>query len=80
MSLKSLIDTGTKIWLDGVDPGDIERNRAYGITGATSNPTIVSKIIEKGHLDRRIGELIERGSDDDTIAWALDDELVKSAP
>src|SRR4051794_35856813 len=79
MSLKSLISTGTKVWLDGVEPDQIKRNRALGITGATSNPTIISQIIEKGHFDRRIVELIGRGLDDDAIAWALDDELVRSA-
>ena len=79
MSLASLMTTGTKVWLDGVEPDEIERNRAWGITGATSNPTIVSKIIGRGHFDGRIRELIEQGLTDDQIAWELDDELVKSA-
>src|SRR6185437_15137891 len=79
MSLESLMRTGTKVWLDGVEPDEIEKHRAWGITGATSNPTIISKIIGRGHLDGRIGELIERGLTDDQIAWELDDELVKSA-
>ena len=79
MSLASLIATGTKVWLDGVEPDEIEKNRAWGITGATSNPTIVSKIIGRGHFDGRISELIEQGLTDDQIAWELDDELVKSA-
>ena len=79
MSLKSLIGTGTKVWLDGVEPDHIKSNRALGITGATSNPTIVSQIIEKGPFDRRIADLVGRGLDDDAIAWALDDELVRSA-
>ena len=79
MSLASLMTTGTKVWLDGVEPDEIEKNRAWGITGATSNPTIVSKIIGRGHFDGRIRELIEQGLTDDQIAWELDDELVKSA-
>ncbi|MCI0541574.1 MAG: hypothetical protein L0Z50_40770 [Verrucomicrobiales bacterium] len=79
MSLTSLIETGTKIWLDGVEPDEIEKNRAWGITGATSNPTIVSKIISQGHFDDRISALIEQGLPDEQIAWELDDELVKSA-
>ena len=79
MSLKSLIDTGTKVWLDGVEPDQIKSNRALGITGATSNPTIISQIIEKGHFDRRIVELIGQDLNDDAIAWTLDDELVRSA-
>ena len=80
MSLKSLIDTGTKVWLDGVEPDQIKSNRALGITGATSNPTIISQIIEKGALRRsESSQLIGQGLDDEAIAWALDDELVRSA-
>src|SRR5438270_12059895 len=79
MSLASLMATGTKVWLDGVEPDEIQKNRAWGITGATSNPTIVSKIIGRGHFDGRISELIEQGLADNQIAWELDDELVKSA-
>jgi transaldolase len=79
MSLKSLIATGTKVWLDGVEPGEIAKNRAWGVTGATSNPTIVSKIIEGGHFDRQIHDLVGRGLTDEAIAWELDDGLVRSA-
>jgi transaldolase len=79
MSLKSLIDTGTKVWLDGVQPDQVKRNRDLGITGATSNPTIISEIIGNGSFDTRIVELIERGLNDQTIAWTLDDDLVRSA-
>jgi transaldolase len=79
MALASLLATGTKVWLDGVEPNEIKKNRSWGITGATSNPTIVSKIIGRGHFDDRISTLIERGLTDEQIAWELDDELVKSA-
>lgn len=79
MSLQELIDTGTKVWLDGVEPEAIRRHRAWGVTGATSNPAIVSKIIEQGQFDNRIIELIAGGSSDEQIAWELNDELVKSA-
>lgn len=79
MSLASLIATGTKVWLDGVEPSDIKTQCAWGITGATSNPSIISKIISEGHLDSRLRELIEQGLDDDQIAWTLNDELVTSA-
>ena len=79
MSLQSLIATGTKVWLDGVEPGDVKKNRALGISGATSNPIIIADIIKTGHFDNRITELVEQGLDDDVIAWTLDDELVKSA-
>ena len=80
MTLASLIATGTKVWLDGVGPDEIQTNYARGVTGATSNPTIVSKIIGRGHFDGRIEELIRQGLTDDQIAWALDDELVCPGP
>jgi transaldolase len=79
MSLSSLIAAGTKVWLDGVEPEEIKKNLAWGITGATSNPAIVSKIIARGHFDGRISELVEQGLSDERIAWALTDELVQSA-
>jgi transaldolase len=79
MSLASLIATGTKVWLDGVEPDEIQKNRAWGITGATSNPTIVARILGRGHFDGRISELIEQGLTDDEVAWQLGDELVASA-
>ena len=79
MPLASLIATGTKVWLDGVEPDNIAKNRALGVTGATSNPAIVSKIIGHGQLDGRIHELIEQGLSDEEVAWELDDELVTSA-
>jgi transaldolase len=79
MSLKSLIDKGTKVWLDGVGPDQIRSSRALGITGATSNPTIIAKIVANGSFDKRIVELIGQGLDDEAIAWTLDDELVRSA-
>lgn len=79
MSISSLITAGTKVWLDGVEPDQIQKHRGWGITGATSNPAIVSKIIGRGHFDDRISELIEQGLTDEQIAWELDDELVKSA-
>src|SRR5690349_2860161 len=79
MALASLIKTGTKVWLDGVEPSQVKRNRDWGITGATSNPAIVAKIIAQGHFDHRIRELIDDGLSDAQIAWALNDELVKLA-
>ena len=79
MSIAALLATGSKVWLDGVAPEEIARNRARGITGATSNPAIVSEIIGRGEFDRRIAELLHQGLSDDDIAWQLNDELVKSA-
>ena len=35
-ALESLIATGTKLWLDSIDPDLVIKNRALGATGATS--------------------------------------------
>ena len=60
---------------------EIQKNRVWGITGATSNPTIVSKIIGRGHLDRRIGELIEQdngaGADPEPAATTVPIPLMR---
>src|SRR5688572_4551805 len=79
MSLKSLIECGTKLWLDSVEPELVKKNRALGITGATSNPIIISDIIKAGGLDEQISELLDRGTDDSAIAWELTDRLVRQA-
>jgi transaldolase len=77
--LQSLIDAGTKVWLDSVDPDEVARNRAWGITGATSNPIIVADLIKAGRLDDQLTRLLREGLDDETIAWRLTDLLVSQA-
>lgn len=77
--LKSLIASGTKLWLDSIDPDLVLKNRALGATGATSNPIIVSDLIKTGRFDADISRLVEEGHDDETIAWSLTDQLVSSA-
>lgn len=79
MSLKSLIATGTKLWLDSIDPELVKKNRAAGASGATSNPIIVSDIIKGGHFDEKIQAQVDKGLDDDAIAWQLTDQLVRDA-
>jgi transaldolase len=79
MSLKSLIATGTKVWLDSIDPELVRKNFASGATGATSNPIIISDLIKTGRFDSRIERFMDQGYDDETIAWAMTDLLVKEA-
>src|SRR5919199_4059948 len=79
MSLKSLIATGTKLWLDSIDPDLVEKNRALGATGATSNPIIIADILKTGRFDERISCLMEQGMDDAAVAWAMTDYLVREA-
>jgi len=79
MSLKSLIATGTKLYLDSIEPELVRKNFALGASGATSNPIIVSDIIKGGAFDEKIGALVDKGLDDGTIAWELTDQLVRGA-
>ncbi len=77
--LASLIASGSKLWLDSVDPEAVKQNRAWGATGATSNPIIIADVIKSGHFDKALGDLLARGLSDHDIAWALTDELVRGA-
>ena len=78
-SLGSLISCGTKLWLDSVDPALIPQAREQGVTGATSNPAIVSGLIHSGRFDRQIETLVAGGDDDETIAWKMTNYLVSEA-
>jgi transaldolase len=77
--LKSLVATGTKLWLDSIDPDLVRENRAEGATGATSNPVIISDLIKTGRFDERIHQLLDEGLSDDEVAWKLTDKLVREA-
>ncbi|MEA2710879.1 MAG: transaldolase [Phycisphaerales bacterium] len=79
MSIKQLVSIGTKVWSDSVEPKIIASAVQRGISGATSNPIIISDIIKEGGLDERITQLIEKGLNDSAIAWKLNDELVTNA-
>jgi transaldolase len=79
MSLKSLINTGTKLWLDSIDPELVQKNFAAGAVGATSNPIIVSDLVKTGRFNDRMKALFDQGLSDDAVAWALTDWLVASA-
>lgn len=78
-SLQSLINSGTKLWLDSIDPDLVRSNRAMGVTGATSNPIIISNLIQTGRFDEQIQALMATGTDDSTVAWQLTDQMVKDA-
>lgn len=78
--LQSLIASGTKLWLDSVDPKLVRTNRALGATGATSNPIIISDLIKAGEFAKELdGLLQEKGLSDDEVAWRLTDQVVRSA-
>jgi transaldolase len=78
-SIQSLIQSGTKLYLDSVEPGEVDKNLAWGAVGATSNPAIISSIIEKGGLDSELQAHLDAGKTIDEIAWQLTDKLVRDA-
>lgn len=78
-AISSLIKTGTKLYLDSIDPELVQQNLAWGAVGATSNPIIVSGLIETGRFDSQLKELLQAGKDDAEIAWELTDQLVRQA-
>ncbi len=75
----SLLETGTRLWLDSVDPKLVPPHREWGFTGATSNPVIISGIVKSGEFDDRLRELMAAEPDDAVVAWALTDEIVRRA-
>lgn len=78
--LASIIQAGTKLWLDSVDPDLVASNRALGATGATSNPIIISNLIKSGRYDEELARLLkDEGLSDNDAAWALTDQVVASA-
>jgi transaldolase len=79
MSLKSLTQTGTKLWLDSVDPDLVDKNIKLGATGATSNPIIISDLLKTGRFDSIMETFFDEGMSDDQVAWAMTDYLVSDA-
>jgi len=77
--IQSLVETGTKVWIDSIDPDAILRYRKLGATGATSNPVIVSKLIESGRFDDKLMDMLEDEKTDEQLAWTLTDYLVGMA-
>jgi len=77
--LRSLIASGTKLWLDSIDPDLVKSNRALGASGATSNPIIVADLLKTGRFDGAIESLLSEGHSDEAIAWEMTDRLVRQA-
>jgi transaldolase len=79
MSLQSLIASGTKVWLDSIDPDLVKSNYAAGAVGATSNPIIVADLVKTGRFDERMNAFFDKGMSDEDVAWAVTDQLVSEA-
>ena len=77
--LQSLVACGTKLWLDSVDPKEVAANRAWGASGATSNPIIIGGLIQTGQFDEPMTAFLKEGLTDEALAWRLTDMLVRQA-
>ncbi len=78
--LASIIQAGTKLWLDSVDPELIATNRQFGATGATSNPIIITDLIKSGRYDDQLQRLLNGpNSSTNDAGWALTDQVVTAA-
>jgi transaldolase len=77
--LESLVASGTKLWLDSVDPAEVDRNLGFGATGATSNPIIIADLIKTGRFDDTIARFLRDTEDDEAVAWKITDLLVREA-
>ena len=78
-SIQSLIDCGTKLYLDSVDPDLVRQNIEWGAVGATSNPVIISGLLAGGRYDGDLRQLSAGEADDEAIAWQLTDQVVSEA-
>lgn len=81
-ALQSLVQCGTKLYLDSVHPDEVDKNLAWGAVGATSNPAIISAIVDQGGMNDVIESLLsdaEHQHDDEAIAWEVTDRLVRAA-
>lgn len=78
-SLQSLLKSGTKLWLDSVDPDLVLKNRKAGATGATSNPVIIEGLIRTGRFDDALADILKKGASDDQAAWELTGRIVSQA-
>src|SRR5687767_13007992 len=77
--LRSLVASGTKLYLDSVDPEFVAKNRALGATGATSNPIIIADLVKTGRFDSLIENAAKSGRSPEDIAWEVTDRLVSDA-
>lgn len=77
--LQSLVASGTKLWLDSIDPKLVALSRQQGATGATSNPIIIANLIKTGQVDPVLRQLRASGKSPEEIAWTVTDQLVSDA-
>ena len=78
-AIKSLLDSGTKLWIDSVDPELVIKNKKFGATGATSNPIIISELVKSGSCDDELKKLRSKSQSPTDLTWNITDWLVSNA-
>lgn len=76
MSVGDLKSSGTKVWLDSIDPFELEKYIPKGITGATSNPVIVANILKSGQHQAVIDQWKPKAANSEELLWLLTDHFV----
>ncbi len=81
--IKEMIALGAEMWNDSCDPRELDEAVSQGAVGATSNPVIVSTVVEQDA--ERWGPVLSRivrdhsGRSDEALAWRLVDTLAVEA-
>lgn len=78
-AMQSMIEAGTTLWLDSIDPDLVSQCPLQGITGATSNPLIVADLIKSGRFDDLLTAYMKQDMTDEEVAWATTNQLVSDA-
>ena len=76
--IQSLLATGTKLWLDSIDP-ELIATIALGGNRRHQQPHHHCQSDHDRPLRLAARRLVRQGLDDDEIAWRLTDELVRGA-
>ena len=77
--LESLVATGTKLWLDSVDPDLVKENRKFGATGRHLEPDHHFRPDQDGPLRRQNDGVAGKRTSDEEIAWEMTDFFVRQA-
>ena len=67
--LESLVASGTKLWLDSIDPDLVRTNRAAAHRALRQTRSSSADLIKSGRFDQRLDELVQQGLSDSEIAW-----------
>ncbi len=72
-------ETPTKLWVNNPMPEEVDEALVFGVFGATTNPTYLSKLLKAGDvaLKEKIQELVEKEPDDERAMEELQKFMIK---